>query len=252
MKITTAAAPVKSHVPLLLAFDVAKRSLTLYSQHQRDGRTLRLEDELPNATRAIEHVLRRCAGLAAELGLDGVTVLCESTGGYEQKLLQTARRLGHQTALINPEHVAGYKVIESNDTGKTDQKDPRVMHLLARMGKTLTHRHLPERYRRLRRLVARAADVEEALALLQEREHLLVQAPRGQHGAVDLQERLLLEVLRADRLELQVALVGGGGRLDRLVVGPAVGGIEVWQLERVLRLVLLRILFGISHSSSKS
>ena len=71
---------------------------------------------------------------------------------FGQRLLDSARRLGHETGLINPEHVSKLKTVESNDTGKTDHKDPRVMHLVARLGKTQTDRHLPEQYRRLRRL----------------------------------------------------------------------------------------------------
>lgn len=70
-------------------------------------------------------MLARCDSIAEEVGLSGLRVLAESTGGYEQKLLKTARRLGHRTALISPEHVAGLKKLESNDTGKTDLKDPR-------------------------------------------------------------------------------------------------------------------------------
>ena len=109
MKVTTATTTVNPSNRLLACFDVSKRSLTLYSQHDQGDRTLRLEDEIPNATGAIEHLLRRCQDVAAELGLGGLTVLCEPTGGYEQKLLQTARRLDHPTALINPEHVAKFK-----------------------------------------------------------------------------------------------------------------------------------------------
>jgi transposase len=60
------------------------------------------------------------ADLSEEVGLNGLLVLAEPTGGDEQKLLQTARHLGHETGLISPEHVAKLKTVESNDTGKTD------------------------------------------------------------------------------------------------------------------------------------
>lgn len=126
MKITTTTQNVNLSDQLLACFDVSKRSVNFYSQHQGpDGRTLRLKDEIPNTTGVIEHLLGRLEGLAAEAGLEGLTILAEATGGYERKLLQSARRLGHRTALINPEHVAKFKTVESNDTGKTDHKDPR-------------------------------------------------------------------------------------------------------------------------------
>jgi transposase len=77
--------------------------------------------------------------------------------------------LGHQTGLINPEHVSKLKTVESNDTGKTDHKDPRVMHLVARLGKTQTDRHLPERYRKLRRLTRYYDEDEETLTAARQR-----------------------------------------------------------------------------------
>jgi hypothetical protein len=43
-------------------------------------------------------------------------------------------------------------MVESNDTGKTDQKDPRVIHTLARLGKVIKHRMLNEDYLCLRKL----------------------------------------------------------------------------------------------------
>lgn len=43
------------------------------------------------------------------------------------------------------------KKVESNDTEITDHKDPRVIDLVARLGKTQRHRQLPETYQVLRR-----------------------------------------------------------------------------------------------------
>lgn len=174
MKITPQTLTVNPHEELLLCFDVSKATLNLFSQYQANGRTFRIEDETANRTDAIEHVLARCQGVADEARLDGLRVLAESTGGYEQKLLKTARRLGHKTALISPEHVAQLKKVESNDTGKTDLKDPRVMHLVARLGKAQRHRHLPETYRKLRRLTSYYDDEEIACSAVRQRIHALI------------------------------------------------------------------------------
>jgi hypothetical protein len=158
---------------LTCCFDVSKRSLSLYAEYRSvapsGASSCRVEDEIPNRTGAIEPLLDRLAGLAREAGLDGLTVCAEATGGYERKLLHTARRLGHQTALISPEHVAKLKAVESNDAGKTDHKDPRVMHLVARLGKTQAHRHLPAIYRRLRRLTTYYDEDEQVLAATRQR-----------------------------------------------------------------------------------
>jgi len=171
LKIEHSAAPVNPTAQLICCFDVSKRSL--FAEHRTEapaGASIcRVEDEIPNRTGAIELLLGRLASLAREAGLDGLTVCAEATGGYERKLLETARRLGHQTALISPEHVAKLKSVESNDTGKTDHKDPRVMHLVARLGKAQTHRHLPAIYRRLRRLTTYYDEDEQVLAATRQR-----------------------------------------------------------------------------------
>ena len=99
MKITDYHHSVNPHDELLLCVDVSKATLNFFSQYASHGRTVRIEDEIPNATDAIEHVLARCNGIAEEAGLGGLRVLAEPTGGYEQKLLKSARRLGHRSAL---------------------------------------------------------------------------------------------------------------------------------------------------------
>jgi transposase len=187
LKIEHLTQTVNSSDQLLCCFDVSKASLSLYTEYQyaeyqyadqpepEDGRRAsRIEEEIPNQTGAIEQLLARLEGLAEEIGLRGLCVLAEPTGGFERKLLDTARRLGHETGLINPEHVSKLKTVESNDTGKTDHKDPRVMHLIARLGKTQTDRHLPETYHRLRRLTRYYDEDEETLTAARQRIHAVI------------------------------------------------------------------------------
>ncbi len=174
MKITTQTRRVNPQRELLACFDVAKASLTLCCHYPQDDTTIRIEDELPNATGAIEETLARLQGLAQNQGFEAVCVLCESTGGYERALLQTARRLGCRTALVNPEHVCRLKKVESNDTGKTDHKDPRVIDLVARLGKTQRHRRLPEPYQVLRRLTSFYDQEEKTLAAIRTRLQALI------------------------------------------------------------------------------
>ena len=107
--------------------------------------------------------------MAQNEGFEALRVLCESTGGYERALLQTAPRLGCRTALVNPEHGCRLKKGESNDTGKTDTKAPRVIDLVARLGKTQRHRRRPETYQVLRRLTSFYDQEEKLLAALRTR-----------------------------------------------------------------------------------
>lgn len=162
MKIRSSAPIHNPRTTLLLAADVSKDTLHLFSQFEShgsaggiaDGRELTLEDCIPNRTDAVERVLGRVEALAAEHGYPTVCVLCESSGGYERLFLSVARRMGLQTALVSPERVHGLKKVESLDTGKTDRKDARVIHLAATLGKTHRHRDLPEPYVLLRHLTA--------------------------------------------------------------------------------------------------
>jgi transposase len=96
---------------------------------------------------------------ALENGYSGLFITCESTGAYSDKLLRLARQRGHQTAYVSGESVHKAKVLENNDAGKTDTKDPRVILMLSKMDKVLRHRPLSGPYLALREL-NRAYDEE--------------------------------------------------------------------------------------------
>ncbi|MCS4098005.1 IS110 family transposase [Salinibacter ruber] len=85
-------------------------------------------------------MLRELAGYAEERGLEELLVVCEPTGGYEDQLMETARRLGHETAYANGEHVSKASVIESGDPGKTDEMDPLVIAMIGQTDKTQDER----------------------------------------------------------------------------------------------------------------
>ena len=154
MKIHTTPAPDKARPVLLLAADVSKDTLHLFSRFESGPHQLVAEDVVANRTEAVERVLRQAAALAVTHGLHGVRVICEASGGYERTLLAVARRAGHQTALVSSEQVGQLTKAERLDTRKTDRKDARVIHLAAAMGKTQRHRDLPEPYVLLRHLTA--------------------------------------------------------------------------------------------------
>lgn len=154
MKIRSAALPDKARPVLLLAADVSRDTLHLFSRFEAGHREVLAEDVIPNRTEAVEQALAEAAALAADHGLCGVRVLCESTGGYERTLLAVARRAGHETALVSSEQVGQLTKAERLDTAKTDRKDARVIHLAGAMGETQRDRDLPEPYVLLRHLTA--------------------------------------------------------------------------------------------------
>ena len=163
MKISDYQVQIKPAEELVLCFDVAKAHLNLFIRTEEKGAIQTIEDEIPNKILAIEKLLGQIEKMALKYNRSRLRIICESSGGYEQKLLQTARRLGHQTALVSSEHVSRLKNVESNDSGKSDIKDPRIMEMIVRLGKTQHHRMLPPIYIRLRHL-NRFYDAEERLA----------------------------------------------------------------------------------------
>lgn len=146
MKTTTTHRQSKVEGPAILAVDVSKERLNMacgiagrLTDHECDNRTLVVEEQLG--------IFKRRAQMA---GHDRILVVCEPTGCYHETLLQTAHRLGLETAWVSGEAVSKMRVIETNDSGKTDIKDPHVIHTLARLGKTLKHRRYEEPYCLLR------------------------------------------------------------------------------------------------------
>src|SRR6056297_3056109 len=99
--------------------------------------------------------------MAKSKGYDGLRVIAEPTGVYHKELFRTARKMGHKTAIVNPESVYKFKVIESNDSGKTDSKDCRIIFLLAKYDKTLIDRNLKKEYAVLRNLHTHYIDQEK-------------------------------------------------------------------------------------------
>jgi transposase len=142
MKTTTQLNPINSNL-LQITFDVGKENLYAYTEVPLSGQAVHcLEETLPNRNQPILKALAQFKSLALQHGFAGLCVLCEPTGGFERRLLRLARQSGHFTAYLNAESVRKLRVVQSNDASKSDLKDPKTMFTLAKLGKTLTHRHL--------------------------------------------------------------------------------------------------------------
>ena len=148
MRITQTLHEIKSNQVLDVSVDVHKEILNFF--FSLAGKEYR--DECPNHTRSIEKRLEKYHDIAQEQGMARLRLICEPTGEYQNKLLRTARRHGHLTCLVNAESVYNFRVIESNDTNKTDTKDPKVIASFGRLNKVVGHRMLTEDYQVLRKL----------------------------------------------------------------------------------------------------
>lgn len=162
MMTKTLALKINSTQALLVAFDVGKSALDLYFEipNASGGTFEATTGTLPNRPRNILSTLDALAEKARLNGYSRLFITCESTGAYSEKLLRLARLRGHLTAYVSGEHVHKAKVIENNDAGKTDTKDPRVILMLSKMDKVLRHRPLSGPYLALREL-NRAYDEEK-------------------------------------------------------------------------------------------
>jgi transposase len=157
---------------LSVTADVGKDDLHLHTQIPlSQGADKVVELHIANRNRPIQAALAQYAQLAQEHRLEQLRLVCEPTGGYERRLLRLARQAGHQTAYLNTESVKQLRVVESNDSTKSDEKDPRTMFLLVKLGKTLTHRSLSEPWLALREWGMHYSDLEAQAVAIRGRLH---------------------------------------------------------------------------------
>jgi transposase len=148
MKITRTAQKINLNNIVDVSVDVHKDTLCFF--FEIDGKEF--SDTCRNRTTVIEKRLLSYHDIAKEHGRKGLRVICEPTGQYQNKLMRTARRLGFLTNYVNAESVAKFRVVETNDSNKTDQKDPRVIGTLGKLNKVVKFRMIVEEYLLLRKL----------------------------------------------------------------------------------------------------
>ena len=136
-----------SNTNAIIACDVSKDIINVVCKFGKFPK----EYELKNHTTVLEKELKKLKDFAQHCGYKNIWVVAEPTGVYHRTLFRAARRLKLHTAYVSTESVAKMRVIETNDTGKTDIKDPYVIHTLASIGKTQRHRTFCEPYNLLRR-----------------------------------------------------------------------------------------------------
>lgn len=148
MKITQTAQKINLNNIVDLAVDVHKDTLCFF--FEINGKEY--YDTCRNRTTTIEKRLLSYHKIAIENGRKNLRVICEPTGQYQNKLMRTARRLSFFSNYVNAESVAKFRIVESNDSNKTDQKDPRVINTLGKLNKVIKFRMLGEEYLMLRKL----------------------------------------------------------------------------------------------------
>lgn len=164
---------------MVVAVDVSKEKLDVYTERREQGSRAELRDELGNNARALTAHVRQWQAQAQDEGYDQLLIGCEPTGGYEKTLLSVAHQLGALTCYVSAEATKNNQVIISNDNGKSDPKDARNIYDLICRDHTLKVRQLPELYEQMRQLNhyyeckrQKVADLKNQL-----RDELLLQFP---------------------------------------------------------------------------
>lgn len=157
MKITQVAQKINLNQVMDVSVDVHKDTLNFFFETKGKEYV----DECSNRTTVIQKKLKAYHEVALEHGIRTLRIICEPTGEYQNKLFRTARKMGFLTCFVNAESVAKFRMVETNDNGKTDTKDPRVIRTLGQLNKTIRHRILDRDYLTLRKLNKVLDEVDE-------------------------------------------------------------------------------------------
>lgn len=102
MKMYLKTEKVNKKEKLLVAFDVSKDKLDFHTEHVDPlGKISCWEDSFANQSDVIIAKLKEISQFGIERGFNGLHVVCETTGGYEMKLLRLARQLVHGTSYVS-------------------------------------------------------------------------------------------------------------------------------------------------------
>ncbi|HEC44135.1 MAG TPA: IS110 family transposase [Bacteroides sp.] len=157
MKITQTAQKIKVNFAMDVSVDVHKDTLNFFFETKGKEYV----DECSNRTTVIQRKLKEYHEVALEHGIKTLRIICEPTGEYQNKMFRIARKMGFLTCFVNAESVCKFRIVETNDNGKTDTKDPRVIRTLGQLNKTIKHRILDDDYLTLRKLNKVLDEVDE-------------------------------------------------------------------------------------------
>ena len=132
MKVTEKTVEFNANHIMNIGIDVASEKLDVYFETAVKHNVRKVcRDQIPNRTVDIEEALLKYRAIALEQGFLNIRVVCEPTGPYSVNLLSVSKSLNCLTSYVNPEAVFKSKVIETNESGKTDLIDVEVINSLA-------------------------------------------------------------------------------------------------------------------------
>lgn len=152
MKVGILSEKARKMEKVAISFDVGQEKLNMYFECVINGKLIFYEDEFENRSDIIQMKLVNLIGyIGRNTGIE-IRIVCEPTGGYEKELIRTSRVLGIECVYVSGEAVSKLKILENNNNDKTDRKDPRVISMAEKYGKTFAVRILTGFYGELRDL----------------------------------------------------------------------------------------------------
>lgn len=119
-----------------------------------------------NARRDIISTLQQYQRLASGNGFESIVLIVEPTGGYERCLVRAAASIGVKTLYANTEAVKKLQVVQDGTSSKSDEKDPRTILTVAKVGKLMRCRNLSGRWQALRQMNVHHERLETELTRL--------------------------------------------------------------------------------------
>ncbi len=137
---------------LLFGCDIGKSEIDVYFRNETDSFFIAQSDRFRNKSSMILSKLQEYEKIAASKGYERICILCEPSGGYEKRLMRAARQRGNLAFYVSSEATSAMRTVESNDSEKSDEKDPRIIHLLGKMDKVLEFRDMDDSHSMLREM----------------------------------------------------------------------------------------------------
>ena len=202
MHIKTLKPDIKSLNYLIVAYDISKHKHNFFTHFNVGSASMKSEGEVKSSMKEVTAHFERLEEIKETYGFNGVRIVCEPTGAYEKTLLRKAREFGFFTQYVSGEATHKAKVIESNDAGKNDKKDARVIHMLAVQGKTLTCSERNDIYGQLKFFNRRYEDYSLEAARRKTRINSLIEAlfPDSSLTAKQLYMKVIICVVKVYNL----------------------------------------------------
>jgi hypothetical protein len=127
---------------LLVSYDVSKDDLHYYLEVMVNEKLYSSEGKIDNKVEPINEHFKELDELKQTYNFENIRIICEPSGGYERKLLKMADAKNYLKSYVSSEATNKGKVIESNDSEKSDPKDTRLIMRIAQLDKTLSCRSL--------------------------------------------------------------------------------------------------------------